>query len=89
MNYNDENLLEMVELYANEVGLIASEDELSERFDNEVMPGLLEAHGKPGVQFDDEVMIDEEFSNWADSLCKGGEIHPEQYNSYEYTGKWS
>lgn len=88
-NYNDENLLEMVELYAEEMGYIANEDELSERFDAEVMPLLIEQYGNPGEEFDDQCMIDQTFNDWTDSLCKEGEIHPEQYNTYCYVGKYS
>jgi len=89
MNYNNENLLEMVELYADTVSIISSEDELSERFDTEIIPSILEQHGTKGEEFTDTVMINEEFSNWADVLCKEGEIHPEQYNQYCYTGRYS
>jgi hypothetical protein len=88
-NYNDENLLDMVELYADECGLIDSEDALSERFDDEVMPGILETYGKPGVEFEDTDMVTQEFNDWTDMLCKEGEIHPEQYNQYGYVGKYS
>ncbi|MCK5610443.1 hypothetical protein KAR91_51700 [Candidatus Pacearchaeota archaeon] len=88
-NYNDENLLEMVELYAADNGYIADEDELSEKFDNEVLPCILEEHGKPGIEFDDTCMINEAFNNWSDMLCKDGEIHPQQYNDYCYVGKLS
>jgi len=79
--YNDENLLEMVELYAEEVGAIASEDELSERFDEQVLPAVIDQYGA-----DDEIAISEAFNNWTDSLCKDGEIHPEQYSQYCYVG---
>ena len=79
----------MVEMYADEKGFIASEDELSERFDNEVLPGILENYGKKGEEFTDTTMINEEFNNWSDMLCKDGEIHPEQYDNYCYTGKYS
>ena len=84
-NYNDENLLEMVELYANENSLVASEDELSEQFDNDILPSILAAHGTPGDRVD-EIMINEAFGQWADALCKSGEIHPAQYNEYCYVG---
>lgn len=88
-NYNDENLLDIVELYASEMGYISSEEELSEQFDTNIMPSILEAHGQPGVDFTDEAMISEEFNNWTDGLCKEGVIHPEQYNQYCYVGDWS
>ena len=82
-NYNDENLLDMVELYASEMGYISSEDELSEQFDSMLDECC------PDFDTEDEPAISEEFSNWADGLCKDGEIHPEQYNKYCYTGKYS
>ena len=81
-NYNDETLLELVELYAEEMGYISSEDELSEIFDENVLPSTIEVYGE-----DDSVAINEEFNNWSDSLCKDGEIHPEQYNNYCYVGR--
>ena len=83
-NYNDENLLEMVELYAEEMGYIESEEELSECFDDGVAPIVIEKYGE-----DDEPAMNEAFNNWTDSLCKNGEIHPEQYNKYCYVGKYS
>ena len=82
MNYNDETPLEMVELYAEEMGYIASESELSEQFDSMFTddPTMKEKLSN------DDVMLSEAFSNWADGLCKDGEIHPLQYNDYEYCG---
>jgi hypothetical protein len=76
------DLLEMVELYAEDNGLIASEDELSKRFDEEVLPLVVEEYGE-----DDEPAISEAFNNWTDSLCKDGELHPEQYDKYCYVGR--
>ncbi len=84
MNYNDENHLEMVELYAEEMGYISSEDELSIMFDEQVAPLVIEQYGA-----DDEPAMSEGFNNWSDSLCKDGEIHPLQYSEYCYTGKYS
>ena len=89
MNYNNENLLEMIELYANEMGYISSEQELSDLFDQEIMPVILSQYAKPGEDFTDQDMIDQAFNDWTDSLCKDGEIHPEQYNKYVYVGKYS
>ena len=83
-SYNDENLLEMVELYSADNGLIDSEEMLSERFDDEVLPLVVDQYGE-----DDQPAINEVFNNWSDSLCKDGEIHPEQYNQYCYVGKLS
>ena len=89
MKYNDENLLEMIELYAAEIGAIDSEEALSELFDAEILPGILAQHGEPGIAFTDTTMIDEEFNNWSDFRCKDGEIHPEQYDKYCYVGEMS
>ncbi len=89
-NFNNETLLELVELYASEACLnITDEDDLSNKFDNEVLPILIENYGTKGEEFKDTVMIKEEFSNWSDMLCKDGEIHPEQYNNYCYVGSHS
>ena len=87
MSYNNESLIEMVELYAEEMALIASEYELSELFDSDIMPLLIESQGQSVT--DDEVMINEEFSSFADGLCKEGVIHPEQYRNYCYIGNHS
>lgn len=83
-NYNDENLRDMIELYADEMGYISSEDELSEQFDEVVAPSIIEQYGE-----NDESAMNEAFNNWSDSLCKDGEIHPEQYSQYCYVGEWS
>ena len=87
MNYNNEDLLEMVELYAEEVALIASEQELSDIFDSDIMPMLIESQGREVL--DDSVMINETFSNWSDGLCKDAEIHPVQDRHYCYVGEYS
>jgi hypothetical protein len=74
--------LEMVELYAEDNGQIASEEELSKRFDAEILPLVLEQYSES-----DTVAINEAFNDWTDSLCKDGEIHPDQYDSYCYVGR--
>ena len=83
-NYNDENLLEMVELYAFYRSYIDSEQALSDLFDVEIAPLIIEEYG-----VDDEPAMSEGFNNWSDSLCKDGEIHPVQYSEYCYIGEWS
>ena len=89
-NYNDETLLELVELYASEACLnITNEDDLSNQFDNEVLPILIENYSTKGEEFQDTAMINEAFNNWSDMLCKDGEIHPEQYDNYCYVGSHS
>ena len=89
MNYNDESLLEMIELYAESQGYVDSEEALSEQFDNDIMPAILHTYGKPGEAFDDDTMVSEEFNNWSDGICKDGEIHPIQYDQYCYVGKYT
>lgn len=76
--------LEMVEHIAESESWIASEDELSERFDSEIAPLVITQYGE-----NDEPAINEAFNDWTDSLCTDGEIHPAQYDSYCYVGKWS
>ena len=86
----DESLLKMIELYAEEMGYISSEQELSEKFDNEVINSD-KCNTCNHIKFDtsDEIMLNEEFSNWSDALCKNGEIHLEQYNEYCYVGEYA
>lgn len=84
-NWNQyDSTLELVEYIAECEGWIASESELSELFDSEVAPSVIEQYGE-----NDSPAMNESFNNWTDSLCKEGEIHPEQYNAYCYVGKWS
>ena len=85
----DETYLEAIELLAEYEGLISSEDELSEAFDEGILPGILAAHGQPGVEFTDTIMIEQAFNDWTDGLCKKGQLHPEQYDNYTYVGKFS
>lgn len=82
--YHDENLLEMIEMYAEERGHISSNEELSELFDDSIAPMVVKQYGE-----DDKVAMNEAFSNWLDGLCKEGEIHPEQYSKYHYVGEYS
>ena len=88
-NFKGVNLLELVECYAIENDLPSCEEDLSERFDNDVMPSILETHGEPGISFEDTDMATQAFNDWADGLCKDGEIHDEQYSNYAYVGEWS
>ena len=79
-----ETLLEMVEIYAAEVGGISSEEMLSIRFDD--MLSEYSADALYALE-NDSVMLSEAFSAYADALCKDGCIHIEQYNNYEYVGR--
>jgi len=76
------DLLELVERYAEDNNQIASEDELSKLFDEEILPLVVESYGE-----DDSVAISQAFNDWSDSLCKDGELHPEQYDKYCYVGR--
>ena len=80
----NETLLEMIEMYAAEVGGISSEEMLSDSFD------AMFSEYSADVLYElenDSVMLSEAFSAYADSLCKDGCIHIEQYNNYEYVGR--
>lgn len=77
-------ILEIIEEYAGINGGIDSEDMLSEYFDDQIAPLVIEQYGE-----DDEPAMSEAFNNWSDSLCKDGVLHELQYNQYCYTGKYS
>lgn len=79
---NNLSELELAEYYAENENLIASEEELSERFDSDILPLVIEQYGE-----DDTIAISQAFNDWSDSLCKDGELHPSQYNQYCYVGK--
>lgn len=87
-SWKDIEEIDLVELYAEENGLIASEEELSKRFDEEVLPGILEEFGEKGQAFEDYTRIRETFNNWTDSLWKEDGIHDAQHISYSYVGKF-
>ena len=82
--WNRIDLLDIVESYAADNGMIASGWELSELFDSQIAPLVIAQYGES-----DSVAMNEAFNNWADMLCKDGTIHPEQYDNYRYVGKWS
>ncbi len=81
-DWNKIDMLEVVELFAEDNGMISTEEELSERFDAEVLPAVIEQYGE-----NDEPAINEAFNNWTVSLRDDGVIHSEQYNSYYYVGR--
>lgn len=83
-NFNNVDLLEIIEAFAENNGLISSEDELSQRFDDDILPSIIEIYSEG-----DEVAINEGFNNWSDGLCKDGELHERQYNEYCYVGRLS
>jgi len=73
--------LELAEEFAEQQGLIACEDELSEKFDERILPGILAAYGP-----DDQCAIDQAFKDWTDNLCTDGLLHSSQYQEYTYVG---
>jgi hypothetical protein len=84
-NWNQfDTALEVVEAIAEYKSWISSEEELSERFDEEVMPEVLRTHGK-----DDWPAIMEAFNAWVDGLCRDGHLHPLQVSEYCYIGEHS
>lgn len=82
-HFSKSELLEQVEEYASNNDMISSESELSEIFDREVMPAVIEQYGDNDIP-----AINESFNNWSDSLCKDGIIHELQYDQYCYVGKY-
>ncbi len=81
-DWNKVDLLEMVEELASDWKMISSEEELSEMFDEQILPLVIEKYGE-----EDQCAIDQAFNDWTDSLCKDGQIHEEQYNKYCYVGR--
>lgn len=80
--YDDEELtLLHVEDYAEAHGMMSCEAQVSEAFDENVLPYVLETYG------DDNIAISEAFNDWTDILCKDGELHPLQYDAYCYVGR--
>lgn len=81
-NWNRIDLLEIVEAFAADNDMIDSEEALSERFDAEILPSVIEKYGES-----DGPAIAEAFNDWTDALCKDGDLHPEQYRLYCYVGR--
>ena len=71
-----ESELELVELYAQTYGLLASEKEVSNQYDQ-----LLDEHH---VEYEED-----NFFNYMDALNQDGTLHDEQVNAYTYDGKHS
>lgn len=84
MNFTGMTVLELAEYYASYNNLWPDEDSLSETFDQEIAPLVIEQYGE-----DDEPAMNEAFNNWTDELCKDGSLHATQYNEYCYVGKYS
>ena len=82
-------LLVVIEDYAETHNLIASEAELSALFDAEIMPGIIEVHGKVGEEFKDGIRATVSFREWTDTLVRDGFLYGEQARVYTYVGKWA
>jgi len=76
-------MLSRVEAYQEDTNGIASEQALSDMFDNGI-----EDMVDPAI-FTDGPMMRECFNNWSDSLCKDGELHPLQYDQYCNVGRYA
>lgn len=83
-NWNKYDLITMVEEIADNNRWISDEGQLSDMFDEEIAPMVIEEYGE-----DDTDAMNQAFNDWTDGLCRDGTIHEEQYNTYEYVGKYS
>jgi hypothetical protein len=81
MRWNNESHLELIEQVAETEGMISCEEELSEMFDRDIAPLVIEQYGE-----DDQPAMNEAFNNWSDGLTKDGQLHPLQYDTYVYCG---
>ena len=77
-------LLEIIGEYAADNNGIDSEQALSDRFDDEIAPLIIDQYGEG-----DKPAMNEAFNNWSDSLCKDGELHEIQYSQYCYVGEYA
>ncbi len=80
---HDDVDLDVVEAFAHDNGLIYSESKCSERFDDMIKECC---NDYASWAYDDAVMVNEEFSNWKDSMCSDGELDEHQVNEYDYVG---
>jgi len=91
--FQNKSLLELVEELASYERLPSSEDELSERYDSH-LESLGECN-KCGTNHilqslqNDEIALNEAFSNYKDMLHSDGVIHEEQVSQYGYVGAYS
>lgn len=86
--WTGKSLLEIVEELAEHESQISSEEQLSERFDSMLKESKCGSCGAVHIE-DDEVALNEAFSNYTDGLVRDGELHLEQYQNYEYVGEFS
>lgn len=80
-NYNDLSLLDIVETFADDNGLLASEYRVSLEFDASELPWIADMYGELNA-----VILKATFDYWLHNMYRDGLIHIEQYNNYEYVG---
>lgn len=81
--WKNKTVLEIVEALAEYADEICQEEQLSEMFDQDIAPDVIEGDGQ-----NDAPAMRQAFNDWTDGLCKDGVIHESQYNAYSYVGKW-
>lgn len=79
--WDDESHLEVIELLAEWEGFIASEEDLSEAFDE-----MLTEFGDPEKMTPTDIRC--AFPDYVDGLSKDGTIHPLQAHNYGYVGQF-
>ena len=80
IKWDNESHLEVIEQLAELEGMICSEEELSEAFDEMIK----ECYHYPEKFTPTDIRTF--FNDWSDGLCKDGRIHEEQYETYCYVG---
>ena len=85
-DFNKASMLEVLETFAevnDKFGLVLDEEHLSDMFDNEVAPEVIEMYG-----IDDKVALQQAFFNYSHELSVNGLLHPIQEESYSYIGQY-
>ena len=77
--FRNKTELGLIEEYAEAMDGIASEQELSDMFDQDVESSTLDKSDKPALR--------QAFNDWKDRLCREGYIHPAQAHNYCYVGE--
>ena len=86
VNNRHETDLECIEMWAEENGLIYSESSCQDRYEDMLLDYPLELL----VQYaNDTIMASEDESNTLDAWVTDGQLHPEQYSSYEMSIDYS
>jgi len=77
-------VLECVEDWAEENGLIHSEEDATEKFEHTLIDNMDTIALIRMVDHAND--LDTYYSEWADGMVKDNQLHQEQYSSYEYVG---